>query len=242
MTGARAAARPAKGASAAYVHDRLREEILSLELRPGADLDEADLVARFGLSRTPVREALIRLAAGDLVQLLPNRGARVAPIGLADLPRYAEAFDLVQRAVTRLAAARRSAAQLGRIEAARDAFEALVGPGDPLALTEANRAFHLAIAEAADNAYLARHYDRLLAEGMRLLRIPFAFEPGGAPATSRAGHLAKIVAEHRAMVAAIAARDADRAEALGHAHTQLFRDRLMQYLDENGTAAIELSD
>ncbi len=55
----------------------------------------------FGLSRTPVREALIRLAADGLVVLLPDRGAQVAPVDLADFPRYVEAFDLVQRAVTR---------------------------------------------------------------------------------------------------------------------------------------------
>ncbi len=84
-----------------YVYQRLREGILSLDYVPGANLDEAQLVESFGLSRTPVREALIRLAADGLVVLLPDRGAQLAPVDLADFPRYVEAFDLVQRAVMR---------------------------------------------------------------------------------------------------------------------------------------------
>ncbi len=93
--------RRAKGTGTTYVYQRLREGILSLDYVPGANLDEARLVESFGLSRTPVREALIRLAADGLVVLLPDRGAQVEPVDLADFPRYVEAFDLVQRAVTR---------------------------------------------------------------------------------------------------------------------------------------------
>ncbi len=68
--------RRAKGTGTTYVYQRLREGILSLDYVPGANLDEAQLVESFGLSRTPVREALIRLAADGLVVLLPNRGRR----------------------------------------------------------------------------------------------------------------------------------------------------------------------
>ncbi len=91
--------RRGKGTGTTYVYQRLREGILSLDYVLGANLDEARLVESFGLSRTPVREALIRLAADGLVVLLPNRGAQVAPVDLADFPRYVEVFDLVQRAV-----------------------------------------------------------------------------------------------------------------------------------------------
>ena len=67
----------AKGTSTAWIYERLRRDILSLSIDPGEDLDEAGLVERFGMSRTPVREALIRLASDGLVELLPNRGAKV---------------------------------------------------------------------------------------------------------------------------------------------------------------------
>jgi len=220
----------ARGTGATFAYETLRREILGLELEPGQDLDEAGLVARLGLSRTPVREALIRLAADELVVLLPNRGAKVAPLDLADTPRYIEALDLAQRAVNRFAALRRTATDLARIEAARDAFEHSIDGGDAMEMTERNRDFHAAIAEAAHNRYLAGHYVRLIDQGMRLLRIPFAYDPAGDGAET---HIAKIVADHRRITEAIAARDADRADALGHAHAELFQSRLMMYLRQN---------
>lgn len=220
----------ARGTGAAFAYETLRREILSLELEPGQDLDEAGLVARLGLSRTPVREALIRLAADELVVLLPNRGAKVAPLDLADTPRYLEALDLAQRAVHRFAALRRTEEDLAAIEEARDAFEASVPAGDAMEMTARNRDFHAAVAEAAHNRYLAGHYLRLLDQGMRLLRIPFAYDPAGDGAEA---HIARIVEDHRRIAEAVAARDADRADALGHAHAELFQSRLMMYLQQN---------
>src|SRR5205085_12410577 len=67
-----------KGTGTQRVYAQVREDIISLRLPPGADLDEASLEQRFGVSRTPVREALIRLASEGLIVLLPNRGARIS--------------------------------------------------------------------------------------------------------------------------------------------------------------------
>ena len=231
----------AKGTGAAFVYERLREEILNLKLEPGSTLDEAGLVERFGLSRTPVREALIRLAADGLVIMLPNRGAQVATLNLTDFPRYVEALDLLHRVINRLAALRRSPAQLEAIEAARVAFETAVREGDALSMTESNRDFHMAVADAANNNYLSPHYARLLDEGMRLLRVPFAFEPEG-DGNGLREHIAKIVAEHKEITDAIAAQDATRAEKLGSDHSELFRSRFMQYLQQNDTGQIAFPD
>ncbi|NIR30269.1 MAG: GntR family transcriptional regulator [Gammaproteobacteria bacterium] len=223
--------RPSKGTGAAYVYGELRNDILTLNLPPGENLDEARLVERFGMSRTPVREALIRLASDGLVTLLPNRGAMVASVDLVEFPRYVEALDLAQRAATCFAAMRRSPADLERIVAARDAFEAAIERGDALTMTACNRDFHVAIGEAAHNRYVADLYRRLLDEGMRMLRIPFAYDP-----TEENGvrlHRHRIVEEHRAIVDAIAEQDAARAESLAHAHAELFRSRFVQYLEQN---------
>jgi DNA-binding GntR family transcriptional regulator len=224
-------AKRSKGAGAAHVYVCLREDILSLPLPPGTNLDEGRLVARFGMSRTPVREALIRLASDGLVTLLPNRGAMVSSVDLAEFPRYVEALDLAQRAATCFAAMRRTRADLERITAARDAFDEAVPYGDPVLLTRCNRDFHVAIAEAAYNRYIGDLYRHLLDEGMRMLRIPFAYHPGERDSVWR--HVDHVVEEHHAMADAIAARDEVRAESLAHAHTELFRMRFLQYL-ENG--------
>ena len=90
------------------VYAEVHEDIIGLRLQPGADLDEAGLEERFSVSRTPVREALIRLASEGLIFLLPNRGARVSHIDISDVPQLFEALDLCQRATIRWATARRT--------------------------------------------------------------------------------------------------------------------------------------
>lgn len=91
--------------------------------------------------------------------------------------------------------------------------------------------------DASGNKYLSSEYARLLDQGLRMLRIPFGFDPQGEDDIS--SHLAKIVSEHRAMTAAINTRDADRAEQLAQAHTELFQTRLLQYLQQNDARAVD---
>jgi DNA-binding GntR family transcriptional regulator len=218
----------AKGSSARHVFESLRHRILTLDLRPGADLDEATLVEQYGVSRTPVREALIRLGANGLVTLLPNRGARVAPIELHMLDEFFEALNLTQRAITRWAAIRHKATDLREIRCHAKAFEKIATKRDPGAMSNVNSEFHMAIAAAAANSYVAELYHRLLMEGLRLSRIALTFDADRDH--SLALHIDKVVADHRAIVAALEARDADAAEQLGATHSWLFRDRVVKNL------------
>jgi len=107
----------ARGSGAVAVYDELRRDILELRMEPGTLLDETELAARFKLSRSPVREALIRLSAEGLVQTLRNRSSIVAPFDIVAIPSYLDAVELFYRLTTRLAAKNRSAAQLAEIEA-----------------------------------------------------------------------------------------------------------------------------
>ena len=215
-----------KGSSARHVFASLRHRILTLDLRPGADLDEASLVEQYGVSRTPVREALIRLGANGLVTLLPNRGARVAPIELHMLDEFFEALNLTQRAITRWAAVRHTAADLREIRAQARAFERITTKRDPGMMSDVNLEFHMAIAAAADNSYVAEVYHRLLMEGLRLSRISLTFDADRDDTVAL--HIEKVIADHRAIVAAIETRDAATAESLGATHTWLFRDRVVK--------------
>src|SRR5688500_10903535 len=97
-----------KGTGVKNVYETLRSEILTLALAPSQMLDETTLAERFGMSRSPIREALIRLAGENLVVTLPNRSTIVAPIEIAGFPKYVEALDIAQRMNARLAAALRS--------------------------------------------------------------------------------------------------------------------------------------
>lgn len=216
----------AKGTGARFAYETLRDEILSLDLAPGALLDETSLADRFGMSRSPVREAMIRLAGEELVVMLANRSTIVAPINVTAFPKYVEALDIAQRINTRLAAELRTEADLAAIAKRQRGFEAAVKSGKHLAMSEANKQFHMAIAVAGRNSYLAGFYERLLDQGRRMLHLHFQYLERG-----NDGYL--LTDEHAEMLEAIRARDVTRADALAHAHTRQFRDNFLAFMQEN---------
>lgn len=219
-----------KGTGTRWAYEEIRSQILALELEPGADLDEQTLIDRLKLSRTPIREALIQLAAEGLVEILPNRGARVSRLDLTRVREFFEALDAAQRMATRWAALRRPPQAIEAIDRERLAFEAAVAAGDLTGMQNANLAFHEAIGAACGNTLVARHYAQLLAFGLRLSRLALTYE---GTETRRAQHLQNIVDEHRAMVRAIAEGDGDAAEALARAHVDKFRNRVLEYMSSN---------
>jgi DNA-binding GntR family transcriptional regulator len=218
--------RRTKGAGWRNVYDTLRTEILALTLAPGQLLDETSLAERFGLSRSPVREALIRLAAEELVVTLPNRSTIVAPIELANFPKYVEALDIAQRINARLAAELRTEADLEVMASRQRRFEQAVKSGDHLAMSETNKDFHMAIAHAGRNPYLTQFYEKLLDQGRRMLHLHFEFLE-----RTREGYL--LTDEHHDMLAAIKAKDVERADRLAHDHTRQFRDSFIDFMKEN---------
>ena len=224
-----------KGASWRSVYDTLRTEILCLTLAPGDLLDETTLAERFDLSRSPVREALIRLAGDGLVVTLPNRSTIVAPIEIASFPKYVEALDIAQRMNTRLAAQLRTEADLKVMVRRQREFVAAIKGGDHLAMSETNKNFHMAIAHAGRNPYLASFYERLLDQGRRMLHMHFEFLE-----RTQDGYL--LTDEHDEMIAAIKARDVDRADELAHAHTRQFRDNFINFMKENYATEISLGE
>lgn len=225
--------RRAKGTGARFAYETIRDEILALTLAPGQLLDETSLAERFGMSRSPVREALIRLAGEELVVMLPNRSTIVAPIDVQAFPKYVEALDLAQRVNTRLAAELRSDADLRTIAARQRDFEAAVKSGKHLAMSEANKRFHMAIADAGRNAFLASFYERLLDQGRRMLHLHFDYLE-----RTRNGYL--LTDEHNEMLEAIRNRDVVRADALAHAHTRQFRDNFFDFMKENHAQGMSL--
>ena len=178
------------------------------------------------MSRSPIREALIRLAGEDLVVTGSNRSTNVAPIDVLNFPKYVDALDLAQRMNTRLAAELRTEADLKRIAARQAEFVEAVRTGNHLLMSEANKEFHMAIAAAGRNPDMAAFYERLLNQGRRILHLHFDYIERG-----NDGYL--LTDEHNEMLKAIEARDVERADALAHAHTRQFRDNFFEFMKEN---------
>lgn len=226
------APRRSRGSGVQTVYDALKHDILEMTIPPGEPLDETRLSVRFNMSRTPVREALVRLAAEGLVATLPNRNTIVAPIDFAGVPVYFDALTLMYRVTARLAAMRRTEADLIEIQALQDAFARSVTAADALAMIAVNRDFHLAIARAGRNRYYTDLFRRLLDEGRRLLRLYYQ---------SYNDHLPRrFVDEHDAIIKAIVDRDADRADRLAGEHAGQVVHQIQNFLAAGIGAGIDL--
>jgi DNA-binding GntR family transcriptional regulator len=218
----------AEGNAAERAYQMIREEII-LRLPPGSELDDSDVLRKLGLSRTPVREALARLAGERLVQLLPNKGARVAPAGWTEIREHIESLDVMQRLVTRWAAVRRTTDEVVKIKHEQKSFEAAAVRRDGVGLTEANWRFHTAIGASCRNSVFDRCYKQILTEGLRIDRHAM-FMDSFDSAASRDAHVDLIIADHTAMVDAIAAGDPDAAEQAAQRHADLARKRISEAL------------
>jgi DNA-binding GntR family transcriptional regulator len=227
------AASRVKAAGWMGVYETLRKDILTLALAPGELLDETSLSQRFSFSRSPIREALIRLAGDGLVVNLPNRTTIVAPVDIMRFPKYVDALDVAQRVNTRLAAELRSDADLEIIRKAQGGFIAAVASGDHLGMSAANKDFHMAIARAGRNPYMSGFYEKLLDEGRRILHLHFDYIE-----RTRDGRL--LTDEHEDMIDAIRARDVARADRLAHEHTRQFSDNFVDFLRTTYTGAVDL--
>lgn len=209
------------------LYDELRRRIVTMELEPGTDLDEAEVSSFYGMSRTPVREILIRLQAEGLVVQRPNRGAMVAPLDMGTLQSWFEAGRMIHRAMVRLAAYRRTDADLEAIRNAMEAFEQATRDRDKLEMLYANERFHDLIGRAARNPYLYASYRRVIADHERISELCYSYEVEG-----HARHDTQLnLDEHRRLFQAIEARDADTAEEVIDAHLSLAREGLRHALE-----------
>lgn len=220
-----------KGTGMQRVYAQVREDIIALRLPPGCDLDEASLEERFGVSRTPVREALIRLASDGLIVLLPNRGARVTHIDISDVPQVFEALELCQRATIRWAAMRRAPENIAELRQTNQKFLAAAKNGDSELMGEVNKEFHMIIGRICGNRYFESLYSSLLAVSLRLARTAFGYAPRSGEAHE--AYYMEVVRQHDAMIQAIENKNPEEAETLARVHTDLFRDRINRYLNSN---------
>jgi DNA-binding GntR family transcriptional regulator len=184
-------------------YERIRAMVIEGEIPPGARLGQVELAEQLGISRTPIREALRRLTGEGLAEFVPNRGFRAASPGLDDVLHRLEVRSLLEPGIARVAAARRSHSDLVAMQEAIAREEAAT---TRVAAHDASRDFHILLAGATGNPELVSMLASLwiVEIGRRLL---------AARATSADWRKAD-VAEHRAIFAAVGARDGDRAATL----------------------------
>ena len=204
------------------VHEHLRDEILSNRLQAGSELQETALAEALGVSRGPIREALGRLAAEGLVTVRPRRGAEVRALSKEEVLEAYQGREALEALAVRLAVPRLTQDDLARLQRLTDEMAACAQRGAVDAFFEANLDFHEAIVEASSNRTLRELYRHLVRQ----------MRPYQTRSLALRGNLRRSIAEHRAILRAARAGDADKSAKLMSEHIRVPQRRLQDISDE----------
>jgi DNA-binding GntR family transcriptional regulator len=188
--------------------DHVREAILSGEMSGGQRLVEADLAEQLDVSRAAVRAALVELSSEGLVERIPNRGARVRTVTVAEAVHVTECRMVLEGLCARKAAERVTDADIAQLRELGAQMEEQVHAGEPLVYSELNGRLHSMIRQLAAQPVAEDLLKRMDAQMVRH-RFRLSLRPGR-PSQS--------LPQHLAMIEAVAARDPDAAEAATRAH------------------------
>lgn len=202
------------------VYRQIRAEILACDLTPGSSIHENVLAERYEVSKSPVRDALLKLEEQGLIDVIPRKGYRVRPVSAIDAKELYEMRLLLERACVRGAIEEASDEELRELDRFRED-----GEGETLGdWVSYNREFHSAVASVAGNARLAKATEDVLDQFDRLTFMGVANDFAN-------GYADTFDDEHGAIIDAIQARDKGRASSLVAAHIKSARRRVLSALE-----------
>jgi DNA-binding GntR family transcriptional regulator len=204
---------------AQQVYDRVRQDVLTGRLEPGHWIREQDIADEIGVSRTPVREAVRRLAQDGLLDVAPNRGVRVAAVSATHVDDVYEVRELVEGLSARRAAERAEPDDVVALRELLDLIDRLE-PGAAAMHIEADDALHRRIAEIGRNTAVVDVLDRL---NGKITRIKVLTSDTNPSPTTRS--------QHGAIVDAIAIGDAVAAERVMRAHIRTYRELVVERVE-----------
>ncbi len=195
--------------AAERVYEHVKHAILDRTYQGGRLLTEGEVADEVGVSRTPVREALLRLEAEGLIQLYPKKGALVLPVSADEVDDVLEARELIETHAASKVGARYDAALVPALRELLDQMRTAAAAGDPTAFMAADRGFHEALVRSAGNALLSRFYESLRDRQLRMGVETIRFSPD---------RMTTAIDEHGQMLAALEAGDPTRLRALAETH------------------------
>lgn len=199
-------------------YNRLKDALVTLAYKPGEYLNIAQVMERLGLGRTPIHQALHRLSAEGLIQIIPRKGAMAAPLSIDNALELIDVRLANEMLCVRLASALITDVELRELNAAALDFEKAANKQQSTALMNADRRFHELIAVAARNTILQDILNVLHARSQRFWAISL----------SSKGHVAEVIAEHREILAALKKRDGEGAAEAVRTHVLSFKASLLR--------------
>jgi DNA-binding GntR family transcriptional regulator len=209
------------------VYEQIRADILSLRLAPGAEMREAELAARFEVSKSPVRDALMRLERENLVITLPRQGYRVAPVSLSDVQDMFHLRIALERACMERIVRQASDEQLVSLEP----FRRFERDDWAAGFIEYNRAFHRKLAEIAGNPRMRDQLNNLIDQMERAVLMSVN------RATQGSGNASGLVEEHSRMIDSLQQRQVKRAERQAEQHIAAAGKRVTEAISRSIIAA-----
>lgn len=212
----------------AVIYRLLKQDILNGRLKPGEKLVASKVAEAYGVSIIPVREALNRLRAEDLVTIIPHTGAYVTEIDLEDLKDLYPIRGVLEGFATRLACPKLGGEEFKRLKDLIGEMDRVIEEGRFPEMGHLNYEFHMTIYRASGNGHLVRLIDELWQKTARVRGV-FALVPERAVQANR---------EHREILKALKAQDAERAERLIIEQDAKSLQVLMDYLKRDGKDAL----
>jgi DNA-binding GntR family transcriptional regulator len=201
----------------------IRRSILDLRLEPGSRVDETILMQKFGISRTPAREALNRLAAEDLVRIEANRGASIANLDLMELEAFFDAYFATEQLTAHFC--RFSPALVKALTAANEKLEASFAANDVQKIEDFNAGFHRRLIEATQNRFIIRVCLDLQNHARRITQLIYRLE--ASQGMSPNDQHRQVSADHRLIIDCVASSDRLGLAQAMRAHADQFYERII---------------
>jgi DNA-binding GntR family transcriptional regulator len=212
---------------AELIYSSLKEDILNAEIPPESLLEESDLMKRFEVSRTPIREALRRLSGDKLVTLEPRRSAYVSTLKLDEISAFFEAYQIIQRTIFILSANRIDKKQIETIVGVEDDIASAYQAQDITAIKKLNDTFYGLVAAGCSNKFLYDSYIKLREFGSRLSALVHK----SLIDDDWNSHFALLKSDHAEIIAALETRDCEAISKIADNDVSLYRKKVLQVLE-----------
>ena len=208
--------RPRGATAASRIYSDLRNQLVSLQRRPGEAISEAEIALSFGVSRTPVREALLKLSDEGLLEIYPQSGIFVSRIPIAALPEAIIIRKALEETTARLAAERATASQVLALRSVLERQREASAAGNSEKFHQADELFHATVADVAGHPGIWKFIQQVKVHVDRYRRLTLP----------QSGRIPKVILEHEAVLTAIEAHDPERARQAMERHLASLLDNI----------------
>ncbi len=209
-------------------YEKIYEKIITLEYKPGQNLEVNQVMDHVDLGRTPVRDALLRLVGEKIVESQPGKGFMVPSITLQNTKATFEMMKILENGASELAVRQDATPFLAKLEKANEDIKAAIDAMDVLSLVKSNHEFHLNFAQCSYNEYLVRWINEIRSEAKRLSYLSYSHEIDSSK--SLKAHYDSIIQEHEDIITYLKERNESKLKRTILEHIETFQRRIILYM------------